>query len=450
MKIMNAKPSVFQRWRYLSLVGGVVVLTFLVLPSIGQAAVRNRRTGVSFATINAAITAALPGDVLNVDPGNYPENVVVNQPVILNGLSTRTSRVVIVPAGGTPLMATVAGATINGLSIVVPAGQTGVMVTAPVNLQNCRINGGSTGIQTQAAATVTGNTVEGYDTTGILVNGPQAGTVTVNNNVVDGSASFNGIGIFAQGAESVQITNNTVRNHAGDGNIGGVGVNLFAVSSAAGSVSPVRGNRIEDNVIGLVVFAATNAEARDNVVQNSAAFKAAQNAAGYATIGEAISLAGTYSIYVSDTVRGFDDGIESLFLGTVIVNTSLVENNTSTFPNFGNGINFLGAGAGAVTNSDVLGNNIGINIVTGSTATVNNNNIQGNTGFGVFTDGTAGTIDAQYNWWGAADGPGPVGPGSGDNVSASVDFSNFLSAPLPRNAIGGRGDRGGGGGGGRP
>jgi len=36
------------------------------------------------------------------------------------------------------------------------------------------------------------------------------------------------------------------------------------------------------------------------------------------------------------------------------------------------------------------------------------------------------TIDAAYNWWGAADGPGPVGPGSGDNVSLYVDYGPWL------------------------
>jgi hypothetical protein len=59
--------------------------------------------------------------------------------------------------------------------------------------------------------------------------------------------------------------------------------------------------------------------------------------------------------------------------------------------------------------------------------TANNNNIDGN-GFGLENDGPA-IVNAQQNWWGAANGPGPVGPGSGDNVSNGVDFSNFLTSP---------------------
>ena len=56
----------------------------------------------------------------------------------------------------------------------------------------------------------------------------------------------------------------------------------------------------------------------------------------------------------------------------------------------------------------------------------NNNNIAGNA-FGMQNDGPS-TVNAQSNWWGAANGPGPVGPGSGDNVSTNVDFSNWLTS----------------------
>jgi hypothetical protein len=61
---------------------------------------------------------------------------------------------------------------------------------------------------------------------------------------------------------------------------------------------------------------------------------------------------------------------------------------------------------------------------------INFNNITDNTGFGV-RNGQMGVLDAECNWWGAADGPGPVGPGSGDNVSTNVDFTPWLIAPAP-------------------
>jgi hypothetical protein len=59
-----------------------------------------------------------------------------------------------------------------------------------------------------------------------------------------------------------------------------------------------------------------------------------------------------------------------------------------------------------------------------------NNNITGSTGFGV-NNTVSGTLDAECNWWGATNGPGPVGPGSGDKVSTGVDYAPWLTAPAP-------------------
>ncbi|MBC7265227.1 MAG: right-handed parallel beta-helix repeat-containing protein [Chloroflexi bacterium] len=54
------------------------------------------------------------------------------------------------------------------------------------------------------------------------------------------------------------------------------------------------------------------------------------------------------------------------------------------------------------------------------------NSISGNSQYGMYVDGMTSDVDAELNWWGAADGPGPVGPGSGDKVSANVDYSPWL------------------------
>jgi len=58
-----------------------------------------------------------------------------------------------------------------------------------------------------------------------------------------------------------------------------------------------------------------------------------------------------------------------------------------------------------------------------------NNNIAGNITIGM-QNSSATSVNAQANWWGAANGPGPVGPGSGDGVSTNVDYSNFLTGPV--------------------
>ena len=47
---------------------------------------------------------------------------------------------------------------------------------------------------------------------------------------------------------------------------------------------------------------------------------------------------------------------------------------------------------------------------------------------GVLTERTIGTLNAEDNWWGASDGPGPVGSGSGIKVSLNVDYDPYLTA----------------------
>jgi len=55
------------------------------------------------------------------------------------------------------------------------------------------------------------------------------------------------------------------------------------------------------------------------------------------------------------------------------------------------------------------------------------NNIYGNTNYGVYSYGY--TVNATYNWWGDASGPGGQGPGTGDNVSANVLYDPWLTEP---------------------
>lgn len=66
--------------------------------------------------------------------------------------------------------------------------------------------------------------------------------------------------------------------------------------------------------------------------------------------------------------------------------------------------------------------------VNAATVQVNYNNITGNSPNGVTNKATA-SLNAEHNWWGAADGPSSVGPGSGDSVSTNVDFNSWLTGP---------------------
>ena len=52
--------------------------------------------------------------------------------------------------------------------------------------------------------------------------------------------------------------------------------------------------------------------------------------------------------------------------------------------------------------------------------------ISGNSEYGIYNDIADITVNAINNWWGSATGPGGAGGGSGDNVSANVDFFPWL------------------------
>jgi hypothetical protein len=128
-----------------------------------------------------------------------------------------------------------------------------------------------------------------------------------------------------------------------------------------------------------------------------------------------------------------------------------MKQDTQAFSDMGTAI-ILGGVKNAAVNNNTLRNNTGSGVVIGGqdydhfdpswglgvgpyqpiNNTIHSNNIEGNTLFGVRVDTsvTSGMpFNATYNWWGANDGPGPVGPGSGDTVSANVLFVPWACQP---------------------
>ena len=135
------------------------------------------------------------------------------------------------------------------------------------------------------------------------------------------------------------------------------------------------------------------------------------------------------------------DGIRITNPSTTSTNIAITGN---TISNTKRGIDQTSPAVPSVTCNNITSNDVGIYVGNGvdyngnteyatNGITANNNNIFGNSIFGVQSDTTSITspvmTNAKMNYWGASDGPGPVGPGSGDKVSTNVDFSNFLSSP---------------------
>jgi len=83
-----------------------------------------------------------------------------------------------------------------------------------------------------------------------------------------------------------------------------------------------------------------------------------------------------------------------------------------------------------ITNNNLTMNSmIGIDCQS-SHPQVHYNNFRGN-GYAVVGDGWMGPVNATWNWWGAANGPGGSGPGDGDPVNEFVAYEPWLFSPNP-------------------
>lgn len=110
----------------------------------------------------------------------------------------------------------------------------------------------------------------------------------------------------------------------------------------------------------------------------------------------------------------------------VIVKSTTIDSNSSYL-----------AGAGIYSDSAdlvVIGSHIRNNdgdgvCIASDSATINNCDITGNSGYGVVNQDSVHIVDAENNWWGDASGPAGAGSGSGDSVSAYVDFDPWRIQP---------------------
>ncbi|MBP6786319.1 MAG: hypothetical protein KA170_01920 [Candidatus Promineofilum sp.] len=262
-----------------------------------------------------------------------------------------------------------------------------------------------------AEVTVDGFTVVGIDgvcptlaSTNIYVDKQTDNVVIKNNRIqvgaIDGcSNGDDGIGIITLFTANPDINSLLVED------------NIFEPLNAAGQrayyINPsvvdftARGNVINGQFNGTAA-----SEAQDNLIENN-------TINGTGTSGGFV-LAG----YADPTVWGHgtiqNNTILDTLTGVIIVDTQDV----------------------LVTKNFITDTDRGVRVIFSSnpnfdesTIHINRNAITGSTTFGIqnqLDQNTYGDIDGTCNWWGDASGPGPVGPGSGDNVSADVVFSPWL------------------------
>jgi len=370
----------------------------------------------TYTMISAAVAAAGPGDIIKVCPGMYNESVTIGMPLTLLGPNvsvswsgTRGPEASVTSAATTFNVTngqnvTIDGFTINGaFGVYVSTSSSGTVIEDDIITGTARA---VTLDATGSSASVLNNHLVS-DVRSLHVSSGPYTDMRVNGNGFSGPDGT----IFFNGNSSItgfEFENNQVLQYAN-----------LASNITNGAVT---GNTF-DAPIGSdldIQMSLHNSTVTDNTFQGH------DVNACFQLFGSQFLLVPSHDVTISDNTFSDCGGAAppwnfAIQLSPDIHHIYITHNRLS------NG--FEGVNTRDVTPWDVTGKEIHINV----------NNITDNTSFGV-RNGQMGTLDAECNWWGAADGPGPVGPGSGDNVSTNVDFTPWLTAPAPGGScIGGLG-----------
>lgn len=349
--------------------------------------------GADFTTIGNALDAASDGDTINVAAGVYHNDITtgywdsgtwvytrrIEKSVTINGAqagvdplgsSDRGSETILTRSDGLPYPISVPGVTLNGLMIGGPAAGSG------------------------------GRVIVGDD-------GDNASIINCIIQNTPSSSSGHGVYVYG-GAAGVEIASSTVSNTAWE---------AISVDGAA----TITSNVVIDvpNSAGIRLGNNSSVTVTGNTVSN-AHYEGIQ-AFGSATIADN-DVSGCYNGVqlrgngTSFTVTG-NNIHDNQYHGIEVPNyTGEVVDSVSVMNNILSGHAYTGIKLG--------GNTDGANYF------INYNNITGNGIYGVESSTTV-DVDATYNWWGDAGGPGV---GGANAASAHVDYDPWLTHPIPEPA----------------
>jgi hypothetical protein len=214
---------------------------------------------------------------------------------------------------------------------------------------------------------------------------------------------YAGTGIAIFGTGPVDVTNSMFNN------IGRIGIQFFGsgVSGSTASGNTYVGNGPGDHLdYGVEVSAGAVASITGNTITGNRGVASTDGSTSAAVLVTTFFGAGTGATIDMNVL---DDDSTGIFRGYDSADTSSI----------------------TATCNRIHDNDYGMVVVGSSAASVsaNMNSFSGN-GTGVdASSSTGGPVDAEDNWWGAADGPSGAGPGSGDPITVNVDADPFASAP---------------------
>ncbi len=380
-------------------VGGAVADTLVVDNTVSCDDI----TGSPYCTIKAAVDAASDDDIIEVAAGNYAEDIIViAKKITLLGAQAGVDACAregadestVTPPLGAP----------SDTLIRLQNGSAGTII------DGFTFSGGGKQLESTSGpindVQILNNRFIDFTTSGVFLD-DNGQDITVDQNLIDGSSQAGAGGIFhldQDNFDGLHFTNNCVSNgHTGVFSDGNRNVGESSTRSPLFS-----GNLLDSNGAGANLGRKSFefATIGSNTFSNNE-FDGLQGGPADSLITQNIFQGnGRYGLALtgfggaSDTTRGAQRND--------ITKNCFIENG------------FTESGAGIVFSSSQLAGTI-------STNNLHNNDIFGNN-IGALYSGIE-IINAEDNWWGAADGPSGDGSGSGDAVDGStIDFGPWLTA----------------------
>jgi parallel beta-helix repeat protein len=391
----------------------------------------------SFSSIQAAVNNAnaAGGDTIQVEPGKYTEQVMINKSLTIEG--NGAGAIIQAPAslatvlGQTPLVEIGGGAAVNmsNLTLDGPGPSAGIYVvggatanvtgTTIAHMRNNPLNGvqtgrgilvGSTGQNQVGHAVITGCTITDYQKSGIVTGG-NGTTVTITGTTITGVGPTSLIaqnGININPGTTAQVSNNTISGNEYTGQ--GSGPDPTMNTQSAGILNfndggSFTGNTVFGNDEGIFSTntGSTATTISGNTVHNNR-FQGILLAEGTATVSNNTITGNNIGVAVRASVG---DSVNAQ--GTLISNNITNNGNGVLVPPFPGGGIVLLKQTGATTRPVATAH---FNRIFGNSVGLDNSRVA-----------MAATVDATNNWWGSNNGPGGAGS---DTVKGPVTFNPWL------------------------
>jgi parallel beta-helix repeat protein len=333
------KPA-FIKANLITMTFGIMMAGVSAQDAQGQSIVGTCVKGTQYPTIQAAVNATPSGAIIKVCPGGFPEQVVIEKPLTLEGMIAQGTEgaLILPPSGG--LVPTDPTNPSYALQILVTN-------TTGVTISNLIVDAAN-----NTAACTAGQI------TGILFHNA-SGTVqkvSVRNQVANGAApsQCSGYGLYAlndssQQPNTVTLQNSDFRNQASWGITGeGAGLTLNTLNNFVSGP-----DNWPNSSIGIVYFGALSGTVQGNTVVNEVSTlpvvaNLTQNSMGIAMACSNASVTGNM---VSDTQLGLYIGCP--FLNSFASNETVTQNKVFE-TRLGYGI-YVNSNGNSITNNVIVG-----------------------------------------------------------------------------------------------